>query len=29
MEWEGKKPLSFDNWKTECKDVGDDDSAKV
>ena len=26
---EGKKPFSFDNWKTECKDVGDDDPAKV
>ena len=26
---EGKKPLSSDNWKTECKDVGDDDPAKV
>lgn len=26
---EGKKLLSFDNWKTECKDVGDDDPAKV
>ena len=26
---EGKKPLGFDNLKTECKDIGDDDTAKL